>query len=365
MNARAPLTIRSVRTVAVEVPLTFPLGTSAAIVRDAPMLLVDVLTEEGVVGRSYLFCYRRSGAKAMAAIVEDAIGLVQGQPAAPTAVAELLARRYALLGVTGAVRMALSAIDVALWDAVAIAAGQPLVTLMGAAPRGVRAYNSCGLGLMEPTAAADEAVKLLEDGFTGVKLRLGYETLAQDLATTRAVRGRIPDHVALMVDYNQALSVRQAVERGRALEAEGAYWLEEPIRHDDYAGNAVLAAALDLPLQLGENFNGPPAMCQALAAGACDYVMPDLARIGGVTGWMQASRIAAAAGMEMSSHLFPEISAHLLAATPTCHWLEWVDWMTPLLKMPMAICGGCVQIPDRPGIGLEWDEAAVERFRLR
>lgn len=359
------VTVRSVRTVAIEVPLTFPLGTSAATVRDAPMLLIDLQTGDGIVGRSYLFCYRPSGARAMAAIVEEAVGLLAGQKFTPESAAATLARHYALFGVSGAVRMALSAIDVAFWDAAAIAAGLPLVSLLGGKPCGIRAYNSSGLGLMSPEAAADEAEKLLEDGFAGVKLRLGYRTLAEDLAVTRAVRKRIPAATALVVDYNQALATKEAIERGRALQGEGIYWLEEPIPHDDLAGNASIARELDVPVQLGENFNGPLAMRDALAAKACDLVMPDLARIGGVTGWMQAAELAATNKVEMSSHLFPEVSAHLLAVTPTRHWLEWVDWMVPVLKEPMVVRDGLAIIPDRPGNGLDWDDAAVAKFRMQ
>src|SRR5437899_5596662 len=148
---------------------------------------------------------------------------------------------------------------------------------------------------MSPEAAADEAEKLLAGGFLSVKLRLGHPNLEQDLAVTRAVRKRLPDAIELPVDYNQALTVAEAIRRGRALEGEGVAWLEEPIRHDDYTGNATVA--------------------RALAARACDYVMPDAARIGGVSGWIQAAGIAAAHGIEMSSHLLPEISAHLLAAS--------------------------------------------------
>ena len=227
-----------------------------------------------------------------------------------------LERRFALIGVTGVVRMALSALDMALWDALAVAAGVPLAALLGAAPRPIPAYNSCGLGLMAPEAVADEAEKLLAGGFTAVKLRLGYPTLADDLAATRAVRRRVPDSVSIMVDYNQALTVAQALERGRALAAEGIAWIEEPIRHDNLAGHATLTRDLATPIQIGENFDGPKAMAQALAAGACDLVMPDAARIGGVTGWQQAAGVAAAYDIEMSSHLMPELSAHLLAATP-------------------------------------------------
>jgi mandelate racemase len=260
--------------------------------------------------------------------------------------------------------MALSAIDVALWDALAIAAGQPLARLLGASTRPIPAYNSCGLGLMAPEAVADEAEKLLAGGFRAIKLRLGYPTLAADLAALHAVRKRVPGEIAVMVDYNQALTLAQALERGRALDREGIYWLEEPIRHDDYAGNARLVRDLASPVQIGENFNLVTAMHAALDAGAADYVMPDLDRIGGVTGFMQAAALAAASGIEMSSHLFPEVSAHLLAATPTAHWLEYMDWAAPVLAEPLKIVDGCALAPDRPGNGLVWNPDAVARYRI-
>jgi mandelate racemase len=252
----------------------------------------------------------------------------------------------------------------ALWDALALAAGVPLVTLLGGAPRPVRAYNSCGLGLMSPQAAADEAEALLEGGMKAVKLRLGHATLAEDLAVTRAVRARLPHTVQLMVDYNQALSRFEALLRGRALQDEGVAWLEEPIRHDDLPGNAEIARELHLPLQLGENFDGPKDLLRALQAQACDLVMPDVARIGGVTGWMQAAGVAEAHGIPMSSHLMPEVSAHLLAATPTCHWLEYVDWADAIAAEPVKIVDGHWPIGDKPGTGLAWNAEAVARYRI-
>jgi mandelate racemase len=142
------------------------------------------------------------------------------------------------------------------------------------------------------------------------------------------------------------------------------YWIEEPTRHDDYAGCARIAAALKTPVQIGENFAGAPAMAAALAANACDYVMPDLERIGGVTGWQRAAALASAAGIEMSSHIFLEASAHLLAATPTCHWLEYVDWAAPILAQPLRIVDGMAEVPDRPGSGVAWDNDAVKRYRI-
>lgn len=359
------LRLRGVACTPVEVPLRYVLGTSAAVVRAAPLLLVEAQTEEGILGRSYVFAYRRSGAKAIALVLQEAAAMAQGEDIAPLAIAAKVHRRFDLLGVTGVVRMALSALDMALWDALAVAAGAPLTRLLGGTPRPLRAYNSCGLGLMSPQAAADEAEALLEGGMTAVKLRLGYPTLGEDLAVTRAVRSRLPAAVDLLVDYNQALSRLDALERGRALQQEGVAWLEEPIRHDDLPGNAEIARSLNLPLQLGENFDGPKDMLRALQAGACDLVMPDVARIGGVSGWMQAAGVAQAHGVPMSSHLMPEVSAQLLAATPTGHLLEYVDWTDAIAREPAKIVNGCWPMNDRPGTGLDWDAQAVERLRIQ
>jgi mandelate racemase len=358
----ASLTIRSVTTRGVRVPLKFALGTSAAVVTAVPLLLVDVLTEQGITGRSYVFCYTPSGARGVAGHLAEALELVRGKAVTPLGVAQTLSRRFALLGVTGVVRMALSAIDMALWDALAISCGKSLATVLGAEPRPIPAYDSRGLGLMSREKLADEAEALLAKGLKAVKLRLGYPAFADDLAAVRSVRGRIPDDVLVMVDYNQALTAAEAILRGRALQGEGIAWLEEPIRHDDYRGNAAIAQALEVPLQIGENFNGPEAMMQALAADACDYVMPDATRIGGVTGWMQAAGIAAAHGVEMSSHLMPEISAHLLAATPTAHWLEYVDWADEVLEEPLQIVNGAVVCASRPGVGIAFNEDKLKRL---
>jgi mandelate racemase len=347
--------------------MKFALGTSAARVTEAPLLLIDLETEEGVTGRTYLFCYRPSGAHAIALLVEDAALLIKGQQARPADIASKLARNFALIGVTGTVRMALSGLDAAMWDALAIAAGRALASMLGSAPRPVRAYNSCGLGLMAPSAVADvaiEAERLVERGFKAIKLRLGYPTLAEDLSAFKAVRKYVGADVEVMVDYNQALSVEDALLRALALASEGAAWLEEPIQHDDLEGNARIAAASAIPLQIGENFNGVDVMAAALRGQACRLVMPDLARIGGVTGWMQAAALAAAHGVPMSSHLFPEVSVHLLAATPTADWLEYVDWADAIVQEPLKIVDGMAIPPDRRGAGLDWDVRAVERYRM-
>ena len=360
----SPLTVRNLRATPVKVPMTYVLGTSVQAVREAPLLLVDLDTEEGVTGHAYQFCYLPAAAPAIITLLEEVLRTVKGDRMEPVALWEKLAKRFILIGVQGIVRMAMAMFDVACWDATAKAAGQPLASYLGARPRPVPAYNSCGLGLMAPAAVADEAEKLLAGGFRAIKLRLGYPTLDADLAAIRAVRARVPGEIAVMVDFNQALTVPEAIQRGRALDGEGVYWIEEPIRHDDYAGCAEISRALETPLQIGENFSQVYDMERALAARACDYVMPDLERIGGVTGWRRAGELAAASGIRMSSHLYPEVSAHLLAATSAAHWLEYVDWANVLLQEPLRIVDGAAIIPSRPGNGLAWDDKAVRKYRM-
>jgi mandelate racemase len=362
-----PLTVRALRAVGVEVPMTYALGTSRATITRAPLLLVDLETEQGITGRAYLFCYLPAAAPAIAAMLGEVLAVTKGERVAPVELWAKLAKRFALIGVQGVVRMAMAGFDVACWDALGQAAGLPLARLLGgeAAREAARipAYNSCGLGLMPADKLADEAEKLAR-GFPAVKLRLGYPTLREDLAALAAVRKRVGEDTHIMVDYNQALTVAEALARGRALDQEGIYWLEEPIRHDDYAGAARLARELSVPVQIGENFSEPHSMAVAIAAGACDYAMPDLERIGGVTGWQRAAGLAAAHRVEMSSHLFPEVSAHLLAVTPTRHWLEWVDWAEAIVEEPLRIVDGCAVVPERPGNGLSWNAKAVEKYRM-
>ena len=361
------LTVRAIRARPVEIPLNFALGTSQDVLRQVPLLLVDLETEEGITGRSWLFCYVPAVGPAIAGLLGEIERVTKGERIAPEALWARLNRRFTLIGVQGIVRMAMAGFDTAVWDALAVAAGEPLARFLGAEPKPIPAYNSCGLGLIDDLGAlADDAEALLANGrFNAVKLRLGYPTLRQDITAVHAVRRRIGDKAHLMVDYNQALSLPDALERGRALDEEDIFWLEEPIRHDDYAGAARLTRELKTPVQIGENFSLPAGMAAALAQNCSDFVMPDLERIGGVSGWLKAAELAAARRTPMSSHLFPEVSAHLLCATPTCHFLEYVDWANALLQEPLAIVDGHAIPPERPGNGIIWDEAAVERYRPR
>jgi mandelate racemase len=212
------------------------------------------------------------------------------------------------------------------------------------------------------TLEAEARALVAEGGFSALKLRLGRERLADDLAAIAAVRNGAGAEVKLMCDFNQGYSLGDALVRCHGLDQQGLYWLEEPTTYDNIPGYAQLARELQTPVQLGENFYGPRLLYQAVLAGAGDYVMPDMMRIGGVTGWLRAAGVTAAAGIPMSTHLYPEVSAHLMRVTETAHWLEWQDWADPILAEPFQLEGGHLLIPDRPGIGIEWNEKAVAKF---
>jgi mandelate racemase len=357
------LKIKSIRARPVLAPFKRPPLTASGGIPSAALVLIDLETDGGIVGRAYIFGFAPWTLKSIVGCVDGLAELIKGDALTPFEIEAKLRKRLALIDTPGLVGLALAGVDMCAWDALAQANGVPLVKLLGGQIRPVRAYNSCGLWIQPIEKVADEAEQLVaEGGFSAIKLRVGRDDPAQDIAAARAVKKRIGDKVSVMCDFNQRLSVNEAILRGRMLDDEGLYWIEEPVRHDDYVGYARICAELQTPIQTGENLVDTFEMVNAIALDSLDYVMPDLQRIGGVTGWLRAAALAHAHGIEMSSHLFPEFSCHLLAVTPTCHWLEYVDWAAPILAEPVQLKDGNVIIPDRPGAGITWNEEAVKRY---
>jgi len=358
--AAESLTIRSVTARPVLLKLKRPVVARIATITDWPLILIDLQTEEGVVGRSYLEPYVAKTMRYLVPALHDLGEMLRGQRLSPIDLYALARKSLHFVGYQGLSQIAVSGIDMAAWDALARAAGLPLCVLLGGSVGPVRSYNSNGLWLQSPSVVAAEAADLLDEGgFDALKLRLGRERLRDDLATVDAVRAAVGDDVHLMVDFNQGLHLGEALERCHALEDRGLAWIEEPIVYDNLHGFAQLAAELKTPIQIGENFYGPRDLLEALRLKACDYVMPDFMRIGGVTGWLRAAAIAGTAGVPMSTHLYPEVAAHVMRVTETAHWLEWQDWADPVLQRPYVVRDGLLHIPDLPGVGLDWNEQAV------
>jgi len=354
------LTFKSLRARPVVLKLKRPVVARIATIKEWPLVLIDLQTEEGIVGRSYLEPYVVKAMRYLIAALHDLGDMLEGRRIAPFELYDAARKSLQFVGYEGLSLIAVSGLDMAAWDALAKAAGAPLCVLLGGSVGPVKSYNSNGLWLRQPEAVAAEAIELRDEGgFTGLKLRLGRERVRDDLATIAAVRNAVGDDMHLMVDFNQGLDLAEALQRCHGIDDLGLAWIEEPIVYDNLDGFAQLTAELKTPIQIGENFYGPRELHKALQKRACDLVMPDFMRIGGVTGWVRAAAIAGAAGVPMSTHLYPEVAAHVMRVTETAHWLEWQDWADPILRKPYDIKDGLLHIPDVPGVGLEWDEDAV------
>jgi mandelate racemase len=363
MQARDKLTLESVEVRAVSIPMRRPIVSKVGTYPEWPFILIDVRTKEGIVGRSYLEPYLKQAIRYIGPAILDLAEAFQGRRLAPLDLYREAMGRLHLLGRQGVTLIAAAGLDMAFWDALAKAAGLPLAGFLGGSVGPLRAYNTNGLWLLPLDRLAKEAEELVAEGdFRAIKIRLGRPTLQEDIRALDAVRGAVGAEIDLMCDFNQGLALHEAIARCHGLDGQGLYWFEEPIVFDNFVQSAQLARELKTPVQIGENIYGPRSFFEAVRAQAADLYMPDLMRIGGVTGWMRAAAIAGAAGHPMSSHLYPEVSAHLLRATESADWLEWRDWGNPIIAEPFEVKDGLVTVPDRPGNGIAWDEGAVRKF---
>lgn len=355
-------TITVLRARAVNAPLLKPHKTASGTVEAAPLVLVDLETNDGLTGSAYVFVYTPHALRPTVDLLQTLSAIVAGLPADPAHVSTELESRFRLLGVQGLVGIALAAIDMALWDAAAKRAKMPLHALFGAECRAIPAYNS--LGQMPPDETAREVEDALALGFTAFKIKAGHANPDTDAAVIAAIRQVAGPETWVAADFNQAFSVDEAVERMKTLDGLNLGWVEEPVLAEDLNGHAQVREAIRTPVQTGENWWGPAGMANALAAGACDRAMPDVMKIGGVTGWGQAIDLAADYGLPVSSHTFIEVSAHLLTATPTAHRLEWLDVAGAINRTPPTVEQGQVTASAEPGIGLNWDEDAIEQYAI-
>jgi len=346
------------------VPLRRPVIADIGAFHEWPLILLDLELENGAVGCSYIAPYRAHAVPSVVAEIRDIVDQLAAR-SAPFEGFKAAQKALNVIGVSGVSTLATAAVDMALWDALAKQADLPLASLLGGTVGPIRAYNSNGLWRHRADTLGAEAKELLaEGGFTALKLRLGNEHLRDDLTAINEVRDAVGANVDIMVDFNQALGLGDAIRRCCDLDGQGLYWMEEPILYNNIAGYAEIAKRVTTPLQMGENLYGERDLMSFVLAKAVHYVMPDLMRIGGISGWLRTAGVAAAAGIQMSNHLYPEICAHLLRVTPTAHWLEYVDWASPILAEPLVPKNGEVVAVDKPGIGVAWDEKAVAKYAI-
>lgn len=355
-------TIKSLTARAIVVPMPTPHKTSGGTVHESPLVLIDIVTSDGDLGHGLLFTYTRAALKPTADFVNNLQSLIIGEKLAPLDIYTKLNKKFRLLGTQGLVGMALAGIDMALWDALARKCNLPLVTMLGGYAKSIPVYGAVGYdGAAESARVAEQWAR---QGFKGVKAKIGYPTVQEDIEVIRAMRAAVGNEVAIMVDYNQCLTLTESLQRSRLLEDEGLTWIEEPTLAHDYLAQAKIAQEIKTPIQSGENWWGVLDLQHGIDAGASDYVMLDVMKIGGITGWLKGAAIAEAHNIEISNHLWSEVSARLLCCAKQASWLEYCDWWNPILKNTLSIENGTAIADDSIGSGIEWNENMVEQFLI-
>jgi mandelate racemase len=234
-----------------------------------------------------------------------------------------------------------------------------LATMLGGSPRPIKAYDS--YGAVDPVADEKDLRRSLDQGFRGIKIKGGDGDLANDERVVKAVRDLIGPDIALMLDFNQSLDPTEAHRRIDRLAEYDLHWIEEPVPAENLQGHAEVRERSPISIQAGENWWFPRGFTEAIASRASDFIMPDLMKVGGVTGWLRVAGQAEAASIPMSSHLFAEASSHMLAVTPTAHWIEYLDLARAILSEPVRIVDGTITARG-PGLGLSWEETAVGKY---
>jgi L-alanine-DL-glutamate epimerase-like enolase superfamily enzyme len=358
--------IADLRTIRAEVPLEKPIRTAIHHFRSLGALLVTLDGGDGLVGESYLFANGTSQLKAMEEMVLSLRPLVLGADAdLSEALWRQMWRAINFYGHKGIAVFALSAIDMALWDLRGKRAGLPIHRLLGACRTSVPTYASGGLWLGHPVdELVAEARSFVAAGFRAMKMRLGRPRLEEDVERVAAVRQAIGTDIVLMADANQGLTVDHAIRLGRRLEEFNLAWFEEPVPAYDLAGSARVAAALDTPIASGETEYARYGFRDMIQARAADVLMPDLARVGGVSEFVKVAHMADALDLPISSHIFTEQSLTVMAALGNATYLEHMPWFAPLFREKLEMRDGEVVVPERPGFGFTFDWDAIERWRI-
>ena len=330
-------------------------------------VLARIRTSDGVEGIGYIVYPRPDLMTTIAGAARELGQHLDGMSVlAPEAAWDRLARRGDWVGPGGLLHCALAPLDIAVWDAAGKTLGQPLHRLLGGFRDRLPAYGSDGLWYsLSPDELAASARRHVEQGFRGVKLRLGRDaSAAEQSARVRVVRAAVGPDVAIMVDATESWSLTQARATGRALQEAGIAWLEDPVHHLDLAGLAELRRELSVPIAAGEHLYHLDAFRSLLDARAVDVLILDLARVGGITPWRRIAGLAHAHRTPVCGHVVPEIQIHLLAAVPNGHLVEYVPRSAGILTAMPPIERGELVAPSAAGLGLALDEAAVERYRI-
>ena len=327
---------------------------------------LELDTDQGIQGIGLTF-FGGPLTPALKTAVDDLGQLVIGEdPMQVEAVSEMLRRAAGSAGPEGIFTLALSAIDIALWDIKGKALDQSVCSLLGGCRDRAPTYASGAL--MRPMNLeylAEAGPRLVASGFRQMKTQMGAEPTAErEVARIRTLRDAIGDDIDLMCDINQLWNVNQAIDIGRRVEEYHLFWLEDVVARDDYQGLARVADALTTPIAAGEYVYGIRPFRHMLEARSVDIVMIDLLRVGGITQFRKVAGMAEAFNLPVVSHLIPEIQVHNIAAIPNGLTVEYMPWTLRLFEETPAIVDGEIVVPEKPGLGLNFDQDVIKKYQV-
>jgi L-alanine-DL-glutamate epimerase-like enolase superfamily enzyme len=358
--------IQSIRTTRLSIPWVEVPKWGFAPVEKRTVLIVEIETQSGIVGMGYLQPLM-GGVEAIEACIRHQLKpLLLGQDASRIEwLWRTMYRSTHTVGRMGVALFALSAVDIALWDALGKKAGLPLYRLWGGSREELPIYGSgCFRGL-GGDGMIEKARRYVAQGFGAIKMQVAHvHDNRTDLENARRMRQALGDRTEIMIDVNQGWSADVAILMGRKFEEQDIYWLEEPVPADDFDGTLRVARALDLRVVCGENHCTRYDLRPFFRDPVLPILQPDVMR-GGLTELRKIAAVADTYGIAIAPHLFHELMSHLLASIPNGSWLEYMGWMDDLWVEPLIPAGGKVMAPQRPGHGMAFKPEVLREFAVK
>ena len=359
-----PLRIESFELTALAFPLNPPFRAAIRRIDTVDILLIRIRAGNGLLGCGYAFAFGSADLAPVLASANSLCASLVGEDASKTErLWARMMRSLALVGASGPTLSALSAIDIALWDLAGQACGRPVADMLGGARDAIPVYGSNGSLQLSVDELVAEAMGFARLGYPAYKFKVGGG-LAQDLKRLRTVREAVGPSFKLIADGTQQWSPKEAIRVAHALAPYDLWWLEEPVNAQDIEGCAEVRRAVPMDIATGETNFGVAECARLLQRGAADILMPNLQRVGGITGWRKVAAMAELHRVPMASHVYGEIGVHLMCGVPNALTLEVVPWWPKLFNESLSIEDGMASPPSRPGLGLTLNNALIDAYSV-
>jgi len=326
-------------------------------------VLLSLRCSDGIEASGYAYTIGTGGSSVVALLRDHLLPRLLGRdPVHVEAIWKDLFFHTHATAVGAITSLALACVDTALWDWRARSQQLPLWQLLGGAQARVPVYTTEG-GWLHLSAAelVEQTLQAQADGFKGAKIKIGRAHVSEDVARLAAVRAAVGPGFDIMTDANQGFNRPEATRRAAAFAAFDLAWLEEPLPAEDVSGHRQLRAHTAIPVAVGESMYHLSQFREYLEQGACSIVQPDVARIGGITPWIKVAHMAEGFDVPVCPHFLMELHVSLCAAVPNAAWVEYIPQLDDITTSRIRVEQGFAYPPQTPGLGIDWDWAAIER----